>query len=75
MIKKTIELKLTPKEIAELFCELDNHDQAIFFNEVGKIMKSWPGIPYVQVTSFIESKSLNEHGHMLLRFISEEMNR
>lgn len=34
--------KLTPEELAELFCNLFSDEQAVFFHEVGTIAKEWP---------------------------------
>jgi len=74
MIEKTIKLMLTSQEIATEFCNLDNHQQANFFNEVGRIIGSWPGNGYSQVTAFIGSEEMDKNGLELLRYISEEMN-
>ena len=34
---------VTPRAIAELFCDLDDEKQAQFFIECGEIMKTWKG--------------------------------
>lgn len=40
-MKKTIDLTLTPREIAEAFADMNDEDQAQFFIEVGAIFESW----------------------------------
>ncbi len=36
-----VDLNLTPAQLAELFCQLVDDDQAQFFVEVGKIAAGW----------------------------------
>lgn len=37
------ETRLTPEQVAEAFCELNDDQMALFFEEVGKIAKDWKG--------------------------------
>ena len=32
---------ITPQLVAELFCNMDNHEQALFFNEIPEIASHW----------------------------------
>ncbi len=48
MVSKTIELKLTPSELATLFAEMDCEQQAWFFACVWRIAKDWPGAGWCQ---------------------------
>lgn len=34
---------LTPQEMAEIFCNMFADQQAVFFNTVGAISRTWPG--------------------------------
>lgn len=40
-MKREIEIKLSIKEIAEAFCDLNDEDQAQFFVEAARIGASW----------------------------------
>jgi hypothetical protein len=40
-VKLTREIKLTPEELAEAFCEMDDDSQAKFFVECARIERSW----------------------------------
>lgn len=42
MIKNIeVELKLTPQELAEEFCEMGDYEQAIFFESIYNHTKKW----------------------------------
>ena len=40
-MKLTLDRKLTPAEIAEAFCELDDEQQAQVFIEIGRVAEGW----------------------------------
>jgi hypothetical protein len=40
-VKLTVEHKLTPRELAEAFCEMNDEDQAQFFIECADVAKAW----------------------------------
>lgn len=42
MVKREIEVRLTPSELAELFCAMCGDEQAEFFDRVGAISADWP---------------------------------
>lgn len=37
------EVRLTPEKVAEAFCELNDDQMAVFFEEVGRRAQLWPG--------------------------------
>jgi hypothetical protein len=39
--QKFVDLDLTPRDLAEVFCEMSDEDQTQFFSEVGKVMDRW----------------------------------
>ncbi len=39
----TVEVEITPAELAEFFCALDDEQQAQFFVECDRIARSWVG--------------------------------
>lgn len=46
-MKLEVSIKLTPQQIAQAFCELDDDAQAQVFIEIGEIAKSWD-VPSMQ---------------------------
>lgn len=40
-MKVELKVKLTVAQLAEGFCELTDDEMAVFFEEVGKIAKTW----------------------------------
>lgn len=49
MVSRTIQVNdLTPRELAELFCDMFGDQQATFFTEVWKIARDWPGAGWCQ---------------------------
>jgi hypothetical protein len=64
-IKRQIdfECKITPEELAREFCEMDNVEQAEFFNEIAKIVKlEWSSNFCFQLQSIMDSGTLDEGG-------------
>lgn len=47
-VSRTIELSLTPTELATLFTDMDSEKQAWFFACVWRIAKDWPGAGWCQ---------------------------
>lgn len=41
-VKREIEVRLTPSELAELFCAMCGDEQAEFFEHAGRIANDWP---------------------------------
>lgn len=39
----TVTVDFTPLQLAEIFCQMDDEEQAQFFIEVSKIFSTWPG--------------------------------
>lgn len=42
-MKLGIDIALTPAQVAEAFCDLNDEDQAQVFVEIAKIASAWPG--------------------------------
>lgn len=56
-ITRTITLNdLTPQEVAHLFAEMHDCDQAIFFAEVWRIANGWSGAGWCQQSCAIVGK-------------------
>lgn len=41
-VPTTVEIEMTPRMLAEAFCDMDDEDQAQFFIECAEIAKGWP---------------------------------
>lgn len=54
-----IEVKLTPAQLAEAFCEMDDDAQAQFFVECAKIMDTW-GVLARQMQSMLIGNHLRD---------------
>lgn len=39
----TVDVEITPQELAAAFCDMDSYDQSAFFAEVWAIASTWPG--------------------------------
>ncbi len=56
-VSRTIDLTLTPTELATLFCEMDSEQQAWVFACVWRTMKDYPGAAWCQ-----QSYAINQAG-------------
>jgi hypothetical protein len=64
-----IELKLTPQEIAQEFCNTDSKEQALFFNSVADISSKWRGPFCCQLQAITDEECLTNEG----RFVMEQI--
>lgn len=70
------EIKLNTKDIAQLWCDLDNHEQSEFFNHVAEIVKTWDGgsPEYLfnnQMCDLSNSQFLTDEGRKIMAAIGE----
>lgn len=70
-IEKTIEISISPKELANLFFYMDNMQQAQFLNEAGKKMKKeMSELDYgIQVLNIVPN--LTPHGILLVKSLND----
>lgn len=47
-MKLEVSIRLTPQQVAQAFCELNDDDQAQVFIEIGEISKTWDAPPSMQ---------------------------
>lgn len=52
--------KLTPQQVAQLFCSMDNEEMAAFFNEVAKDVATWNSDFCFQMQSLTDTKELSD---------------
>ena len=70
-ITRSIEVELTPGEVAEAFCKLRSDGQALFFNEIAKIVDEggwWLGMQLQYVT---DDESLTLRGRAVMALIGD----
>ena len=60
---------LNPGELADLFCEMDDHQQAEFFEAIHRIAKDWPGAGWCQQSCSIAGK-LSDEGREAIRTLA-----
>ncbi len=75
LIKNSIQkFDVSAKEIAELFCDLNNGEQAEFFNEIYVISKKWVNPFEFQLSEVCSSETLNKNGRKVMRLIGDYSN-
>jgi len=75
MVNKTLQIKLTPNELAREFCEMCSDEQASFLNEVGRIAKDeWRRSMETQVNYIFKDGNLDANGKNFLNIIADYVN-
>lgn len=59
-LTKQVTVEVTPEECAKLFCNMDNEEQCLFFNEIAKEVKTWKKPVEYQIEDIRGVKMLNE---------------
>lgn len=68
-VSRTIEIRLTPQELAELFCEMYGEEQADFFAAIKPLADKWPGAGWCVQSCDIVSH-LNPDGRTVLQTLA-----
>ncbi len=69
---ETIQVKVTPKELASEFCEMDSMQQAEFFNTVASISKEWECGHFIHQMNCVSSEQmLTDSGHKVMSIIGD----
>ena len=68
----TENIYIDPKEIASEFCDMSSKEQALFFNEVALLVKTWGcgAFPF-QMQALLEEESLTPEARHIMRTIGE----
>lgn len=67
-----VEIQATPQMVAELFCSMNEDEQADFFNSVADKVKHWRiGEIETQLNGVSESFILNDDGRKLMKLIGD----
>jgi len=69
MIKKNVEIELTPEELAAEFARMNSDDQALFFSELSRIVGKWDTDFIFQLDYICNSKYLTENARVTMREI------
>ena len=63
---------ITPEIIAELFCDLDSHEQASFFNHVDELASQWNCMGLVmQLQHITDEDGLTLAGRRVMSYIGD----
>ena len=66
-----VEIEITPKDVAQMFCSMSSADQAEFFNAIHDEVSTWPG-PFVMQLQYIhDSPFLKQTGKDIMSAIGE----
>lgn len=71
MIDVKAQFDATPKQLAELFAVMGNHDQAEFYNELGRLAQDWRMGLCMQMCAVRHSEKLNAIGRATMAKIGE----
>ena len=69
--KLTVDVELTPENIADCFCDLHDNEQAFFFNRISEVVETWGTSFCFQLQAIIDSKVLTNGGKDIMRQIGE----
>ena len=65
------EFKLTPRELAEEFCNLYDDEQAEFFNEIANITNKWDKPFCFQLQSMVNTNILTDDAKYIMSQIGD----
>jgi hypothetical protein len=68
----TVTVDLTPLEVAQIFCDMDSHSQARFFNAIAEIVAdTWKNPLEFQLADITGTGILTKDGANVMRLIGE----
>ena len=70
MIKREIEVIITPQEAAQAFTDWDSEDQAAFFDAIGHIASAWSGAGWCQ-QSYSIVRNLDKSGKRVIESLAD----
>lgn len=68
----TVDVEITPEELAAAFCEMDSIDQAAFFAAIKPISDKWPGAGLCRQSCEI-NRNLGEAGRTVLSTLASHL--
>ena len=70
-IAKEVEIEVTPKEMAEVFADWHDDEQALFFTELANCIERWDDTFSFQCNGISECEELTSAGRNIMRIIGE----
>ena len=69
--KLTVDVDLTPKDIADCFCELYADEQAVFFNRISELVEKWDTSFNFQLQAIGNGRVLTNDGRRIMSMIGD----
>lgn len=69
--KITIDVVTTPDELAFEFANMDDEQQAMFFNELARLTAKWERPFCFQLQSLIDNPALTREGRLIMEEIGD----
>lgn len=69
--KIDIEVEITPKELAEEFCNMDADQQAIFLNSIYDNFREWDDSIQMQTQAIVNSKNFKYGAKKIMQIFGE----
>lgn len=73
-IKRNVEVEInaTPEKVASLFCSMNAHEQAAFFNEIAEDIKTWTSCNVcLQMQYVSDSGALTYDARQIMKIIGD----
>lgn len=76
-MKKTFEVdvNLTPEELASIWCNMKDGEQAAFFSEIGLLVEEWDVGFCFQLQYITDNETLTDSGRRIMEQIGEYANK
>lgn len=69
--KLTVDVELTPEDLADCFCELYADEQAVFFNRISELVEKWDTSFNFQLQGIGNSGVLTKDGRIIMSMIGD----
>lgn len=66
-----LDIEMNPEEVAYLFCEMDEKEQARFFNSIAERIKKWDMGFIFQMQSVTDCKDLTDEARKIMKEIGD----
>lgn len=71
-VEMKVDVKLTPQEVAILFCDMNGEDQADFFSAIADISAEWPGAGWCN-QSYDIAESVDDKARGVIEKLAEHV--
>ena len=69
--KLTVDVELTPEDLADCFCDLHSNEQAHFFNRIAEVVATWDTSFNFQLQAIGNSGVLTNDGRRIMSMIGD----